>query len=300
MGLGLFSNHVPKVARLTPSTKICALFTGSVSGFAVPGEHRSQKTPCLGVSLHRGAWRKKLSTLCCSKVITYLYRRSSYRCKSYFMSIHIHLLTGSKRLIPYSRKIKDAIKHNVILLKRFLPLNKIDIVVIDSPENTIPHLGISGYGPNGHTLYIYLDPTHKRFAQALEEPLLRTMAHELHHVMRWRTVGYGKSLLDALVSEGLADHFEQEVTKGPPEKWDKALSKEDAARLLRLAKKEFDRTDYDHASWFFGNADRSIPKWTGYSLGYALVKEYLKTHPDKKPSILCEAATNEIATSYIR
>lgn len=31
---------------------------------------------------------------------------------------------------------------------------------------------------------------------------------------------------------------------------------------------------YDHNAWFFGSADRQLPRWAGYALGYELVQRF--------------------------
>src|SRR5690625_1970846 len=99
-------------------------------------------------------------------------------------------------------------------IERHLPLGHIDVVVERNPFAVIPELGVGGFSPSGHLVHVSLDPAHARFGEALEQHLPRTLAHELHHCARWRGPGYGRTLGEALVSEGLADHFDLEVHPG--------------------------------------------------------------------------------------
>ena len=104
--------------------------------------------------------------------------------------------------------------------------------------------------------------------------------------MRDRGPGYGQSLLEALISEGLADHFAVALLRIPPPPWTHALTAEQLDNALAKARPEFDRRPYDHSRWFFGAGD--IPRWTGYALGYHLVTKYLATHPDQTAASLVD------------
>ncbi|WP_411911731.1 DUF2268 domain-containing putative Zn-dependent protease [Rhodovulum sulfidophilum] len=86
------------------------------------------------------------------------------------------------------------------------------------------------------------------------EPLERTIVHELHHALRWRGPGYGRTLGEALVTEGLAGHFAQQLYGGPPEKWESSLDAEGLAQAESDAAAAWDDEAYDHAAWFFGTA----------------------------------------------
>ncbi len=99
----------------------------------------------------------------------------------------------------------------------------------------------------------------------------------------------GHTLFDALVNEGLADHFAIEVTgvEAPP--WAVALEPEQAATMAARAREGYDNAGYNHWAWFFGNDELGIPRWTGYSLGFQLVADYLDRHPGTTASSLATA-----------
>jgi len=57
------------------------------------------------------------------------------------------------------------------------------------------------------------------------------------------------------------------------------------------------RPDSNHAVWFFGRG--SIPRWAGYTLGYAVVGSYLLEH-HLSPARAVEArATGVLAASRL-
>lgn len=153
----------------------------------------------------------------------------------------------------------------------------------------------TGVGGRAYTQYlveIFIDPLQKDLNRTLPAELLGTLAHEIHHVARTATIGFGETLLEACVSDGLADHFQDEITGSGPRPWDIALDDESLVKMRNLAEKEF-YTEYDRKEWFFGSGPRDIPRWTGYSLGFHIVGEYLKKHPDQTAAKLYATPAQE-------
>ncbi len=101
--------------------------------------------------------------------------------------------------------------------------------------------------------------------------------HEMHHATRWRTVGYGRTLLEAMVSEGMADRFAEEQLGGTLPPWSRAFDMARQGELVERARPFFDAAPYDHAKWFY-DTDPSLPRWTGYTIGYRLVTGYQGQH----------------------
>src|SRR5262249_35144689 len=156
-----------------------------------------------------------------------------------------------------------------------LPITGVTITVRPDPKATIPRYGVGGRTPNAHAVNIALDPKFADWERVLTNHLPQTLAHELHHSARWRGPGYGSTLFEAMISEGLADRFAVELLGIPVTPWSNAFPREQTPRFLALAQPEFDAKPYgpdDHALWFFGS-DASIPKWTGYTLGFRLVED---------------------------
>ena len=106
------------------------------------------------------------------------------------------------------------------------------------------------------------------------------VAHEYHHTLRWVAPGYGRTLGEALVSEGLAGRFARELYDNPPEHYESALEPNAFDELAPLALTHWDDAGYDHPRWFFGA--RNLPVHVGYTLGYALVGEYLDARADRE------------------
>ena len=168
-----------------------------------------------------------------------------------------------------------------------LEVRNVSVDVAFSSQRAIPGWGVGGYTPGAERVLIWLDPDAGDVPDLLRRRLPWILAHELHHSLRWRDPGYGSTLLQAMVSEGLADHFARRAFGGPPPPWTSALSAEEAAGVHRLAASAASVKPYDHAEWFFGTG--SIPRWAGYTLGFEIVARHLESNPSADPITLVSA-----------
>jgi hypothetical protein len=178
-------------------------------------------------------------------------------------------------------KIKEVMESTLRRTITVLSNTGVTITVSADAKATIPGYGAGGYTPDAHTVNIALDPMYADWELLLTNHLPQTLAHELHHATRWRAPGYGSTLFEAMISEGLADRFAVELLGIPVTAWSDAFPREQTARFMAQAQPKFDAKPYsreDHARWFFGS-DGSLPNWTGYTLGYRLVENYIEQHP---------------------
>lgn len=183
-------------------------------------------------------------------------------------------------------------------INRFLPPTNLDIVFLHAPAATVSGEYIGGRSTSASTIFIYFDTGCSDLDMIIEEKLPAVLAHEYHHACRWKTVGYGNTLGEALVTEGLADHFSLQVFKGGVPKWCCALTESEIKTWLKKASKELENKDYDHIAWFFGD-NKTFPGWVGYSLGYFIVEKYLRRFPPLTAADLVDTDAKEIlAESY--
>lgn len=197
------------------------------------------------------------------------------------MIVKNYVLTSSGRLKPFKREIDKIINQTInFVQKKFLLYNNIEIIVSDKMDNGSRELVVTGFTPNPYTIFIYLDTKHKKFKKIFPTELKRAVLHEYYHAIRQKVFGHDHTLFEAIVSEGLAEYFEAEFSDGKPSFSARSLhnkKQKEIRILLQRAKKEFDRYSYDE--WFFGSKTKKIPGWTGYALGYDLIKKYLENHP---------------------
>jgi Predicted Zn-dependent protease (DUF2268) len=165
---------------------------------------------------------------------------------------------------------------------RHLPDLSTVVKVRANPGAIIPEVGVGGYTDVGTgEVTISLDPDFAGLRTTLRVWLPLTMAHELDHAQRTlHGPGYGRTLLQAMVSEGLADAFALEAyARAPAIPWDHALNRVEEYVLWRAARSRLgERQDSaGHALWFYGSG--RLPRWTGYTIGFHIVQSYLRRHP---------------------
>lgn len=191
------------------------------------------------------------------------------------------------RLAPFQALITDLVTTTAGRVDSSLGLRGVTIRVVPDATNAIAGYGIGGRSPDAVTVLIYVNPNYPNLGTTLTNKLPAMVAHELHHAKRHRDPGYGGTLLEAMVSEGLADRFSMELLEIGERPWSTALSTTALAQWLDQARSQFDSRTYNHADWFFGSG--SIPLWTGYSIGYRLVSDYLTAHPPESAASLVAA-----------
>jgi Predicted Zn-dependent protease (DUF2268) len=194
------------------------------------------------------------------------------------MTVRFHLFDAFDEIPADDRvSVLAALESALPRILARLPVDRVDVVIgyVD-PFWTIPAYGIGGFSHGKGRISITLAPEHPRFADPERpERLAAVLAHELHHIARSRSAGYGHTLGEALVSEGLAQCFEVEIGCPPPPY---AVAVKDAAlhEFAGRAREQMTAPFYDHGAWFYGRrGDANFPKDGGYSLGYALVKAWL-------------------------
>jgi hypothetical protein len=107
------------------------------------------------------------------------------------------------------------------------------------------------------------------------------LVHELCHAARW-----GKnneritSLFDGIISEGIATYFEAKFIKNRNERTvfiQTILERpdEENEKILDQLRDRLDSNEYDYNAIFF-TGNNKLPRWSGYSLGFYLVKKYLE------------------------
>lgn len=184
---------------------------------------------------------------------------------------NLHFLNARLDLTLIMSEIRAALREAVAIASEHADLPDFDII-IRAGEKVVTGWGVAGHSRAPGEVRLTVDPP--RFDP---DALQRTLIHDIHHVIRWDGPGYGNSLGEALVSEGLAGHFVLKVLGGKPDPWDAVTP---AAGLTRRAMNEWSQLGYDHDAWFLGGS-RTIRRWTGHGLGYRLLAAYLDRNPEE-------------------
>ncbi len=208
-------------------------------------------------------------------------------------------------------EIVNGIRGRIQRIQELIPVDSATVNLSINTENILPVWGIGAKTIsnqiNQHkveTIEIYYDPKHPNFKT---RNIIRTLVHEFHHVGRVRMPNFQLTLLECMVNEGLADHFMAEVLNCELTPFDTALTDEQIKQnMIRV--KPFLRTKFDSwtkefndkyfVPWMFGRTgDDPIPHWTGYAIGWRIVENYLKAHPEARASSLVWTSPEIITSS---
>ena len=189
------------------------------------------------------------------------------------MAWQLHFLTARGQPGPWRGAVSEAVGAVRARVAALVEPPALDIVVQAIPGGGIPERGHQGASPAPGLVFVTLDPANPRLASQMGRPFERMLAHEVNHAMRWDGPGYGETLGEALVSEGLAGRFVRQLYADPPEPWEDAAGTGALAAGLREARAAWESRSYDHGRWFHGRAD--LPRWLGYTLGFRIVGAWL-------------------------
>lgn len=201
----------------------------------------------------------------------------------------LHILNAQKKLTAHSEWLRISLTDTYERAKRTMWLPSLDVVV-KAGSYVIPEKGHLGYCPEPGVVYVTVDPENPAFCKNDVQSLEKMFAHELHHAARWAEPGYGLTLGEVIVSEGLAGHFALEIFEGEPELWERH-SPDIVQPYTSLIHEHWHRMDYDHNRWFFGTGD--LPRWLGYTAGFNLVSRYIETAPHLRASLLANIHAEE-------
>lgn len=167
-------------------------------------------------------------------------------------------------------------------------LSNVDVVLV---------AGWNPFGVLGNTFYkgtIMLVIDTNRPWHDIRSEVFWNYCHEMHHIGRQSTVGFGKSLAEAVVTEGLATSFEVEMGfQGNLHA--RKLTGTNRVLTLQAFQKERNRKRYDYDRWFFGKGN--LPNWAGYRLGAELVADYCE-RTGAKPSELVATPASVILKNH--
>lgn len=135
--------------------------------------------------------------------------------------------------------------------------------------------GTTGYTPWSDTILIFINPTSRQCNKALS----KTVGHEFNHAVFLRDKKCA-TLSDSIIFEGLAEHFCEQVIGGNQVPWIKIFELNQAKVIfseMKLANL-LQSTDLKIRRGVFSGNEKYI-RWTGYAIGYYIVKSFLKNNP---------------------
>ncbi|UXM93949.1 DUF2268 domain-containing protein [Bartonella sp. HY329] len=210
------------------------------------------------------------------------------------MDLRLHFLEAAGDLSCWKGIIRTQIEALRLKIEKIVPTKDhniaIDILIGNDPTNIIPEIGVGGNCYKTELISISIDSLNENFAAKLSDGhFSQAIAHELHHAMRWARHGYGETLGEAIISEGLADYFSTLITSMPVPPWCKVAT---TNQIINLAKDQLRNENYNHYEWIFGTGD--LPRWAGYSIGYQLIDLYSRKNDKKSKTGMVDIDAMEI------
>ena len=168
-----------------------------------------------------------------------------------------------------------------------------------SSAQVIPQTGTNGYtDPDTADITIGFGPTPQASLSTIMRLWLpRAFSHETDHSVRILAgPGFGGSLLEQLITEGISSAFDTAAFPGTADPRDRAITHSQECALWKQAQPLLGQTGlYDQ--WMFGGG--GIPHWTGFTIGYDIVTGYHQHHPDTGwPAITAASAATILAGSH--
>lgn len=171
--------------------------------------------------------------------------------------------------------LKKIVKYHAGKAGSVLSVPLVNISIYPNSNFTIPETGEGGYTPSKDWFHIYIDPSknQRQLAAIIETFIPGTVYHEMNHIARWQNTGYGSSLSEAIISEGLAIVFAKEQWEKSKNPW-ADFSEKEIDCLLDIVRKRNKKNDrrYNHGEWFLGTG--KLPRWSGYKLGAYVVGSF--------------------------
>ena len=169
-----------------------------------------------------------------------------------------------------------------------------DVTIYPNHKWTEDTGGVDGHAMSGGVLQIRIDLRDSIYSvkELLGTPLQAVVYHECNHIARWQGPGYGWSLLEATISEGVATVYEKMKTDAHEMPHANYSNVEELLEVYRIRDKTND-TSYNYNAWFLG-FDPKYPKFIGYKVGTYIIEKVLELNPDLSVKQLTTMEVDEI------
>lgn len=129
--------------------------------------------------------------------------------------------------------------------------------------------GVGGFTPWKGTIHLYIDS--ETFNESsLEETFLHELTHALYFYQK-----LAHTILDQMIFEGLAENFTEQITNKRGA-WTKVFDMSEVRSIVNSLNPILKETNYELSDQIFFGSEK-YKRWTGYSVGYWLVRNYIET-----------------------
>lgn len=191
------------------------------------------------------------------------------------------------------KTVQKAVKRQ----NAFLNHKECNILVFSGTLGVIPEQGVGGRCDQPDIMNIFIDPNHTAGVKHnIEKWLPSALAHELYHARRYVTHSFGTTLGESLIEEGLPSMFEEFMQPNLEVPYAHHLRRKELAEAWKQAKPLLNSEEYNRDDWFYGSNE--IKKWTGYSLGYNIIRQFMQENGEKNPAEFVDVSAKDFLEYY--
>ncbi len=163
--------------------------------------------------------------------------------------------------------IKNSVKKHAKIGCGILSIKTLNITIYPNKDWCIKQTGDGGHTANFDWIQLFIDPT-KSVSKIVASSFPATLYHELNHVRRMTEVGFGKTLLETVISEGLAIVFAEEMFKSFVAPWGE-YTDDGIKKLYKIFTPHKNDKEFNYEEWFLGFGK---PHWLGYKIGAYIIR----------------------------
>lgn len=193
--------------------------------------------------------------------------------------------------------VLGIMEESVQKFNKWLRHKECNLLIYADSFATISEQGIGGRCGEADTVLIFIDPNHKQGVEHnVKTWLPSAIAHELYHARRYASHPVASTLGEALIEEGLPTMFEEFVDLALQVPYAHHLDSLGIVKAWKRAEVLLESDKFRRDDWFYGGG--GIEKWTGYSLGYDIVKKYMIKKGIQNPAEIVDVPAGEILSGY--
>jgi uncharacterized protein YjaZ len=197
-------------------------------------------------------------------------------------------LTDTMRLEESVELLKQAQVENLVSkaynsMDRFMPSADMDtaicILINYKLEKSVR--GVVG-ACAGRNILLQINPFIKDWQQYIPWVIARQYHHRLWNYEYFFIKGISSvDLLTAILKEGQADYFAKYVCPTLEPEWIRALTKEEEKRQWDIIREYLDKPclSQRYIGFFFGDKAANTPPYTGYTIGFNIIQNYMRNNP---------------------
>ncbi len=156
----------------------------------------------------------------------------------------------------------------------FQQLNTNVAISAFSEGRAVAPSGIGGYTHDHDFVEIFIDSDRSDIKHLIKKYFVYVLGHELIHALRFKKVGRGETLGDAVIDEGLACYFEYLIAGRKVPDYLQASLPHWESMYVKM-RSSWHSKEFSYPLFFFGEFSEFLPRYASYVVGFQLVKAYI-------------------------